>query len=474
MSHPGAETRHRKSDRLQRGRRVAELPVRWNPRMTLPIAVYAFTVWLSMHTLNQTSYRGFGFVMLTWFGLKLFLAVLPTSVRAPRRPPALRFGAVVTSYNEDPDLIRECLDSLYLQTYRPVKIVFNDDCSRSRKGVKAVQQWAAEHPDMPVTIHRQSVNRGKRHGLAYGFREMPSSDVDVYICVDSDTFLAPGSLAAACLTFNDRRVIAATGACLASNAKRNALTLVENLRYANAFFGERAALSRVGSVLCVSGAVAFWRATVIEAVLEDFMTQTVFGKEVNSGDDRHLTNLVLPYGHVKFIPEAVAYTDVPEHLKQYSKQQVRWGRSFWLESLWLLATLRFDKAYWWLCLGDLFFGAAAAVNLLWLAADFAFTGQFHFAQYAWLSFIWAYARSAYILTAPKTVISPMMALGSFALSSLNTLLSTFLVTPLRIFSAATIHEVGWMTRHNQGPDTGAVPLKLVRAASESATEEGVA
>jgi hyaluronan synthase len=449
--------------------------------MLLPIGIFVFVLWLSDRTLTTVTYRGFGVAVLAWLGLKLVLAAWPAP-KAPTRIPLKSVGVVITNYNEKPQAIWKCLVSVYEQTTPPEVIVFVDDCSRSRAGVRTVEAFLktdlARRCNIPVMIHRQPQNMGKREGLGVGWRAMPH--VDIYLCIDSDTEISQETVEEGIRAFADSRVVAATGACLARNAKANVLTRVENLRYVNAFYGEREALSRVGSVLCVSGAVAFWSARHAHLVLEEFLGQRIFGKPASVGDDRHMTSLLLPHGRIVFVPRAIAYTDVPTDLKHYRKQQIRWGRSFWWESLLLLRALNIRRAYWWLCLGDLAFGAGAAVNLLWILADLALTHHFHFGQYVWLSFIWAYARSSYILAAPKRVIAPGFALQSFAISGLNTILSTFLVTPLRIWSAATLWNVEWGTRDNTGPMTGAIPvvapevviqLPAERAATGSSTTD---
>jgi hypothetical protein len=74
--------------------------------------------------------------------------------------------------------------------------------------------------------------------------------------------------------------------------------------------------------------------------------------ECTYGDDRHLTNLILGAGYdTVFDAGAVAYTNVPERLRQFLKQQLRWNKSFYRELIWTMPYIatrplysRFDLA----------------------------------------------------------------------------------------------------------------------------------
>lgn len=404
-----------------------------------PVATFALVLALSAVAIDSSTYRALGMLVFGWLGLKMFLAALPA--RVPHGPtPNLRVGVVITVYNETPGSLLRCLETIASQTYRPHRVVVVDDGSADPAAADLAEQFASRAP-FPILVIRHPVNRGKREGLRSGFNVL--TDVDVFFCVDSDTELAADSIRQGVRAFSDPRVVAATGAVLARNADANLLTIVEGGRYASAFYGERRALSRLGSVLCVSGAVAFWRAQNVRAVLDEFASQTVFGKTTSVGDDRHLTNLLLPMGSVVFVPSAIAYTDVPERLSHYARQQARWGRSFWLESLWLLARWNVFTWYWWLALGDLVLGAVVASNYVWAVLDFAAGGGLDLAPYLALTIAWAYARNAYVFGAG---LPWPLALRMYAASGVNTLLALGLITPLRIWSLLTLHWTTWGTR----------------------------
>jgi N-acetylglucosaminyltransferase len=67
----------------------------------------------------------------------------------------------------------------------------------------------------------------------------------------------------------------------------------------------------------------------------------------NSGDDLHLTTLILADGYLAlYQPDAVAHTQVPATVRHFLRQQVRWWRSFYRELGWVRAATR-DR-HWYL------------------------------------------------------------------------------------------------------------------------------
>src|SRR5690606_10156552 len=148
-----------------------------------------------------------------------------------------------------------------------------------------------------------------------------------------DTVLARDAVEQAMRPFADERVQCVTGLVLALNRRRNLLTRLIDMRYVNAFLGERVAYSRLGSVLCACGSLAMYRGPVVRENLADFLNQRFLGAPATAGDDRRLTFCCLMAGKAVIQPRAVAWTAVPERLTHYLRQQVRWTKSFIREGL---------------------------------------------------------------------------------------------------------------------------------------------
>ncbi|MCX4706991.1 hypothetical protein OG252_00200 [Streptomyces sp. NBC_01352] len=66
------------------------------------------------------------------------------------------------------------------------------------------------------------------------------------------------------------------------------------------------------------------------------LNQRFLGRLSTFGDDRHTTNYCLLTGKAVLQANAVAWTLVPENVRHYLRQQVRWNKSFFRESLWII------------------------------------------------------------------------------------------------------------------------------------------
>ncbi|MEU6342199.1 glycosyltransferase [Streptomyces sp. NPDC046977] len=396
---------------------------------------------------------------LHWYGLavgallgaKLLLSIprpRRTRTQAQRALPSLTVHGVVTVYNEAPAMLRRCLESLLAQTRRPASLTVIDDCSRTRDAEHVVDQLRPAFTEAGIDLQliRFPVNRGKRHGLAAGFSAQPKADV--YLAVDSDTVLAPHACAELLRPFARRRVHSVTGLVLAHNRARNLLTRLIDMRYVNAFLGERVAYSRLGSVLCACGSLAMYRGWVMRKHLDDFLQQRFLGQPATFGDDRRLTYYALAEGQSLIQPTAVGWTDVPETLSHYVRQQIRWGKSFIREGAILVPKLRFiTRAFWWLNLVELltWLGfTAGLLTALGLTAVHPAGLQILGGYAVWVCAM-AWLRSVhYLRSAPGVPLGDR--LGTFAAAPLYALLNLCLLLPLRLYSLATLRRNGWGTR----------------------------
>jgi hyaluronan synthase len=350
----------------------------------------------------------------------------------------------VTIYNEDPELIRRCLDSLLTQTFPPSRIVVIDDHSSDTAAFDVALEYMRR--DYRITAYRQPVNKGKREGLAVGFREM-AGQVDVFLCVDSDSFLEPNAIYEGLRPFRMRRVTGATGLVLPLNYDRNPLTRLQDVRYANAFLGERAAYSWFGSVLCVCGILAFYRADVVLKNLDDFLTQQFLGKPAVTGDDRRLTNYCLTEGRVVFVENAIAHTAVPERFNHFIRQQARWGRSFFRESLWVLKNLRPSRAAWWLTLLEVLQWFVFSTLLLYvMIAHPIITGHFLAIDYLWFVGLMAMARAVRYFDVLRSDQPLLSRLYTFAIAPFYGYMNLLVMLPLRFYSLVTLRTAKWGTR----------------------------
>jgi hyaluronan synthase len=67
-------------------------------------------------------------------------------------------------------------------------------------------------------------------------------------------------------------------------------------------------------------------------ILDDWVYQKTLGVDCHYGDDRSLTNFILKNHKMKYSSEARASTIVPDTTRQFLRQQLRWKKSWIVES----------------------------------------------------------------------------------------------------------------------------------------------
>jgi hyaluronan synthase/N-acetylglucosaminyltransferase len=281
-------------------------------------------------------------VVITHFGLQVFFAhrgyLRALAARATREPLGRLpdVDVVVTSYNEDADSLRACLESLLRQDYAgAVRVHVVDDFSSNRTQLSTVYAEFGVLPGWSVLLPDR--NRGKRLAQDAAFHQCRG---ELLVTIDSDTIVDSDAITEIVRAFEDERVGAVTGDVGVTNARTNLLTRLIDMRYWVAFNQERAAQAAFRTVLCCSGPLAGYRRLALERVWERYVNQSFRGVDCTYGDDRHLTNLILAEGYdTLFLPFAHAITNAPENLSAYLRQQLRWNKSFYRELLWTLPFL---------------------------------------------------------------------------------------------------------------------------------------
>ncbi|MEV6022327.1 glycosyltransferase [Streptomyces sp. NPDC052036] len=386
--------------------------------------------------------------------IKMFMALFYRPAKAGREE--LEYldqswvTAVIPIYNEDPVMFEQGLRSLLAQSRLPNEIHIIDDCSADPGGIRVAKKMRREFEAHGVkySVSVQPENKGKREALARGFEAAPYSDI--FLCVDSDTVLARDTFRELLIPMADERVMASTGMVLALNHDSNIFTRLQDLRYGNSFLFERAAYSRLKSVLCCCGALSAYRGTLVRKYLPDFLNQQFLGKPAVFGDDRRMTNYCLMEGRVVFQETAVGYTAVPEKLPHFLRQQVRWNKSFFRESLWAFRHQKKHRPAFWLTCMELglwlVFGTAMLYSLLVLPILHPTSFFHHVGDYVVFMILMGYLRNVRYLDFPRRGMGFVKRFGMFLLAPLYGLIQLFLLTPLRFYALLTLGKGSWGTR----------------------------
>lgn len=406
-------------------------------RALLIVAFGAFGLYMitSYYSQRVELLAFYGFFSLSYLFLKLLFSLRyqPTAGAAP----ALRTAVVIPVFNEDPRAFERCLHSIvFAQTRRPDEVWVIDDCSSTDECAAHAERVARSvHESVSIFVHRKTLNQGKRHAQKVAFTE---SKADVFITIDSDTVLDGDAIEQGLIPLADPRVMAVSGNVKLQNRKSNLLTRLLELRYSSSFDFERAAYSMMDSVTCASGAFTFWRASVVRDNLVDYVNQTFLGISMTYGDDRRLTNYCLKQGKVVFQSTAVAHTLVPTSLPHFIRQQVRWNKSFFRETLYAIRNLPKNRLVWWICLTEIavwiLLGSAMFFTLIIKPMLFGYWATYYYVATMVLM--------SYIRSANHRVTS----FSTFLLAPLYALLHFSVLVPLKFYSLATLRDGRWGTR----------------------------
>jgi cellulose synthase/poly-beta-1,6-N-acetylglucosamine synthase-like glycosyltransferase len=188
----------------------------------------------------------------------------------------------------------------------------------------------------PALIVVDKQNGGKADALNVG---LDTATGELVCAIDSDTLVEPDALQRMIRPFLlDADVVAAGGTIRAANgcevragrvleqrAPRRPLTAFQAVEYLRAFLTGRLGWNRLGGNLVISGAFGlFDREAMIAA--GGYEHETV-------GEDmevvvrmRRLARERGGGGRVLFVPDPVAWTEVPERVRQLGRQRERWHR----------------------------------------------------------------------------------------------------------------------------------------------------
>jgi cellulose synthase/poly-beta-1,6-N-acetylglucosamine synthase-like glycosyltransferase len=172
---------------------------------------------------------------------------------------------------------------------------------------------------------------------------------------DSDCRMAPDAIER-CIhaLVRHREYGAVSGHARALNSERSFLTRVQDVWYDGQFGVSKAAEAVLGSVTCVSGPLAVFRREAIENYFPAWANDSFVGRPFRFATDRQLTAYVLGQRwvgrklkeryrddplvattdhperqwRIGYVRSARVWTNVPETVQGFMKQQIRWKKSF--------------------------------------------------------------------------------------------------------------------------------------------------
>lgn len=239
----------------------------------------------------------------------LFFRFFPAPRRL-RRPWAAGVSVIVPAYNEVAN-IEATIRSIMGSTHTLFEVLVINDGSTDATA-KVVRRLANEFPGKITLISKP--NGGKASALNVG---AIVAQYPVLVAVDADTILHPEAICRLASYFHDARVGAVAGTVEVAG-RRGLMSTFQRIEYITSQAIEKQAFHRMMcSVGVIPGAIGAWRRSDLLAV-GGYSQDTLV-------EDQDLTMAMHTLGkEVRFAPDALACTEVPDTVRNFVKQRKRW------------------------------------------------------------------------------------------------------------------------------------------------------
>ncbi|MEY2504185.1 MAG: peptidoglycan-N-acetylglucosamine deacetylase, partial [Verrucomicrobiota bacterium] len=268
---------------------------------------------------------------------------------------------IIAAFNEE-KVIGETLRTLLASDYPgDLEVIVVDDGSADGTGPE-VERIAATDPR--VRLFRQP-NRGKARALQRGLSAMRSG---IAVFLDADTHCQPDTIRRLVEPFSDKDVGGVSGHAKVGNL-RTFIARCQALEYTCGFNLDRRAYTRWNCMTVVPGAISAIRKSAIDDA-GGLSLETL-------AEDTDLTLTLHKRGQrMVYVPEAIAWTEAPETVRNLARQRFRWAYGT-LQCLWKHRDMVFNwnyRALGWFSLPSVWFfqivlvAITPAVDLFLLAS----------------------------------------------------------------------------------------------------------
>ena len=280
---------------------------------------------------------------------------------------------LVPAFNEEMSIVDSVLSFLTLQ-YPHHEVVLVNDGSRDGTMARLVAAYDLYEipPAFSVTLVTQPIRgyyRSRRHSKLLVIDKENGGKADslnaalnaarfpYVLAVDADTLIEPDALLRLARPFLLGKSVAAVGgtirvanSCTVKHGRvtqarvdRRFLPAVQVVEYLRAFLFGRLGWNRLGGNLIISGAFGLFKRSYLLAI-QGYRTGTVtedmdLAVRLHRYLKEHRLRDIMP-----FIPDPVAWTEVPSSIRVLARQRERWHRGL-LETLWMHRDLLFNPRY---------------------------------------------------------------------------------------------------------------------------------
>lgn len=220
---------------------------------------------------------------------------------------------LLSMFNEEKNIL-ETLVSLTKIQYAHYDVVIVDDKSSDRS-VEVVSNWIAQQPGNIFKLIPLPKNIGKAQALNEAIKHINAPFI---LATDADALLAPDVIQQLLRQVTNDKVAAVTGKPVVRN-RTTLLGRLQTLEYLGIIDRiKRAQASLYSGIMTVAGVVVLYRREALLSV-NGFDSQAIT-------EDIDITwRLRRQHWQIRYAASALAYILVPETLKGYFKQRVRWS-----------------------------------------------------------------------------------------------------------------------------------------------------
>ena len=228
--------------------------------------------------------------------------------------------AIVTPvYNEDPVLFKKALESW--EASHPDELIAVID-QRDIPCIEVFKEFAIGKRWAQLVVTHQP---GKRPALALGIKKAKSK---IVAFVDSDVIWSPAIKEKLLAPFKDAQI---GGVAVKQNAiqSNHVWQTIADMLWDQRNYLDWPSQTAMGRALtCISGRTAVYRRHILLPLLDEFLNETILGRQKESGEDKCLTRLVQREGWRTYYQSNVQiYTAASVEFKTFWKQKIRWTRN---------------------------------------------------------------------------------------------------------------------------------------------------
>lgn len=389
------------------------------------------------------------------FFFNLYVSILSRTIKLKKDEENIvdKYNPIVLVpvYNEDKQMLKDGLDSLFNQTRLPKEIHVVDD--GSKENYDEIKKWfekKAKELEIKATWHRHKKNKGKREAQITGYNSINNElkENAIIITIDSDGILDKKAIEEGIKPFKDEKVYSVAGLIIDKNVKTNLLTRITDLIFVTNQFVDRAVMSVFGNVLVNSGGLAFYRNEVLKIAIESgYTNEYFFDSKIVFSDDSYLTLVALQLGKTVHQPSSIVFADMPMNLSHHIRQQIRWSRGSFIRSWWRLKYLD-PMSYGWIrqVTAHMIFFVTFAIYAQLLILKPIFTGKIAILDLYIIAIILSYVQGIRYLSVKRNDITVGSQVLIYLLSPLAVLWSLLVLRFVKLYSYITCTKGGWGTR----------------------------